>query len=258
MWALLLMAQSAQASAIPAAQATPVAEPPSEDIIVSGLRDIDGAQSVVRARTLGSSRTGAAAASRADYSLARYFAACAVKRAPERLTWLRRAIDSRSNSKAQQFAVLRLQQMHPTCVWPGRSGAFAYYQRGALVTEALKAFAPTLALTTAQTSDPVVQARFNRRETPLAAFRLAADRRYFETAICFVRLQPSLSTLLVRTDRYEDMRRIEAAIVNRTRGCVGNAQRVYFDATQFRFYIADAVYRWAVAAAGTDTLIPSG
>ena len=55
----------------------------------------------------------------------------------------------------------------------------------------------------------------------------------------------------------KDIESLEAAIVNRTRRqCVDSARKVYFDPTQFRFYIADAVYRWAVAVAGVDTLIP--
>ncbi|WP_221364127.1 hypothetical protein [Sphingomonas jinjuensis] len=40
--------------------------------------------------------------------------------------------------------------------------------------------------------------------------------------------------------------------------CGGNnARRVYFDPTHFRLFIADALYRWLVAAQGVDTLIPA-
>jgi hypothetical protein len=101
-----------------------------------------------------------------------------------------------------------------------------------------------------------VQARFNAREVPLARFRLPVDRRYFEAAICFVRMEPALAVQLVKVERTQSINRLAAAIVNRARPCIGNADRVYFDATQFRFYIADALYRWAVAARGTASLVP--
>lgn len=102
-----------------------------------------------------------------------------------------------------------------------------------------------------------MQARFDGREIPLARFRLPVDRRFFEAAVCFVRLQPELASRLVQTDKAEAIARIEARMVNGAPICVGNARQVYFDPSQFRFYIADAVYRWAVAVRGVSSLVPS-
>ncbi len=235
----------------------------SEDIVVTGLRDIEAKDSAVTTGTLGSQRTGDAVGSRRIFDLARRWAACAAAPRDEtRRQWLRKALDTRTNSTVQAFAMSRLAQLNMECAPDaGRAvgGAVTdpYYDRGALVIETLKSVEPPITLTKAQTGDPVVQARFNRRETPLSKFRLPVDQHYFETAVCFVRLQPELSVRLALTDQpLDSVRRLEAAIVNRARLCVGNARKVYFDGVQFRFYIADAVYRWVAAARDARTLVP--
>jgi hypothetical protein len=239
-----------------------LSEPESDEIIVTGLKDIDDKDSIVNRRTLSSSRTGSAAASRALFGLSRRWARCAVDEDLKHQEWVRKVIDSRTNSSWQSFALSRLAQINVACA-PSSQAAIEgrvtdpYYDRGALTIEVIKRYAPAVTLTRRETNDPAVQARFNAREVPLAKFRLPADRRYFETAVCFVRLQPELAAKLARTDGPLDaVRRLEAAIVNRGRLCVGNVKRVYFDGIQFRFYIADAVYRWTLAAEGRDTLMP--
>jgi hypothetical protein len=258
----LALTQATAPQSPPPAPPVP-AQPRSDDIVVTALRDIDDKGSAVTAQTLGSARTGDAVGSRTTFALAQRWAACAVAAGLGRREWLRKAIDSRTNSTWQAFAMQRLAQINMACAPDAsraRDGAITdpYYDRGALVIAALAAYAPNLRLSKAQTADPAVQARFNAREIPLARFRLPVDRTYFETAICFVRLQPELSVRLATAETLDAQRRLEAAIVNRARVCVGNAKRVYFDGTQFRFYIADAVYRWAVAARGVDTLVPAG
>ncbi|PTQ65989.1 hypothetical protein C8J45_101854 [Sphingomonas sp. PP-CE-3G-477] len=241
----------------------PPVEPASDEIVVTALRDIEDKSSAVTLKSFGTSRTGSAVRSRQVFDLSQRWAACPARAAPDRRTWLQTAIDSRTNSTRQEFAMLRLAKVYAACA-PDTEDAHlgiiqnVYYDRGALMVEALKAFVPDLVLTKEQTADPEVQARFNAREISLAKFRLPVDRRYFEAAVCFVRIEPELAVKLAMTDKpLSAVRRIEAAIVNRGRICVGNARNVYFDGTQFRFYIADAVYRWAVAAKGVDTLIPT-
>jgi hypothetical protein len=248
--------------ALPTSSQT-TADAASEEIVVEGLRDLEAPDSAVTQKTLTSSRTGGALGSRTTYNEAKRFAACVTSGAPDKLTWLRKVIDSRTNSTWQANAQERLARLYHTCTPSSYSALYAgsvtdpYYLRGGLVIETIKRFAPNLKLTKEQTADRAVQKRFNAREIPLARFRLPVDRTYFETAICLVRMQPKLASRLALTDGpVEAVNRIEAAIVNRARVCVGNAKQVYFDATQFRFYIADAVYRWAVAARGTDSLIP--
>jgi hypothetical protein len=236
-------------------------EPASDEIVVTALKDIEDQASMVTERTLGSSRTGSAAASRSLFALSRRWAKCAVDDSANHQDLVRKVVDSRTNSTRQAFYLTRLAQINATCA-PSTQAAIEgkvtnpYYDVGALTIEVLKRFAPELTLTVTQTGDPSVQARLNAREIPLAKFRLAIDRRYFEAAICFVRVQPVLSVKLAKTDGPLDaVRRLEAAIVNRGKVCVGDVKRVYFDGTQFRFYIADAVYRWSVAAQGRNSLI---
>lgn len=230
--------------------------PPSDDVVVTGLRDIEAPDTAVSQRTLGSMRTGSAAASRSSFALAQTYAECVARqRTPETTALLRRAVDGVINGARQQWAQGRLQELRRTCV--GAGGSNGYYERGALFVDALRRHVPDLRLTKRETADAAVQARFNAREIPLARFRLYQDRQYFEAAVCFVRVQPELSVALVRSGSLDAQRRLEAAIVNRARVCVGNARQVYFDGVQFRFYIADAVYRWTVATRGVDTLIPA-
>lgn len=274
--ASVVLALSALAAQQPPQSAPPpppdTAAEPSDDIVVAGLKDLDAPDSAVTRRTLGSNKTGPGAVfSRTAFEFSAQFAKCAITRKSDRML-LRQVLDGRVNSARHAFSQARLLKIHATCLPnPQRliatdndrstvsSGApfdVTYYDRGALFIAALNDFAPNLSLTTAQTGDPAVQARFDAREVSLAQFRLPIDRNYFQIAVCLVRLQPALSVRLVRDTSLAEMERLEAAIVNRGRACVGGARHVYFDGTQFRFYIADAVYRWAVAAQGVDSLVP--
>ncbi|HEX8556325.1 MAG TPA: hypothetical protein VF695_16610 [Sphingomonas sp.] len=130
------------------------------------------------------------------------------------------------------------------------------YDRGAYTVQVIKRFAPDLTLTTEQTNDPHVQARFNAREVGRNRFCLPPDYRYFEVATCMVRVEPRLSVRLALTDGSARFGDVQAALIDRARVCVGGSRRVEVDPTQFRLYIADAVYRWTVAARGVDSLIP--
>lgn len=131
------------------------------------------------------------------------------------------------------------------------------YDRGALTIEALKRYVPDLWLTSAETNDAAVQARFNARETVLNRHRLPEDQQYFQVAVCMVRVAPELSVRLAVSDGTARFGDLQETLVDRARVCVGGAKKVRLDPTQFRLYIADAVYRWAVAAKGVNSLIPA-
>lgn len=266
----LSLSASLPAQQRPVPAPTPTSEPIADDIVVTGLRDIHDPKSPVTHATLGSAKVGSGAArSRGVFSQAERFARCAVKPGMRARDELRGALDGVINGARQSFQQKRFVQINAVCApdvdAAQREGYAAvasgydtrYYDRGALFIAALNTFAPGLALTKAQTADRAVQARFNAREEALARFRLAADRAYFEMAVCLVRLQPELSLRLIRTNDVAAVGRVEAAIVNGARVCTGYVRKVYFDPTQFRFYIADAVYRWAVAARNVDSLIPA-
>lgn len=130
------------------------------------------------------------------------------------------------------------------------------YDRGAFTIRAMQTFTPDLTLTREQTLDPLVQERFNLREIPRNRFRAPSDYEYFEVAVCMVRLQPALAVRLTLNDKPAKLDGLQAALINRARICVGNSRHVQVDPTQFRIYIADAVYRWAVAAKNVESLIP--
>lgn len=252
-------------------QASPAAPPPKEhvpslpyDIVVQGIPWLDESTSAVTSATLGSSKVGNALKTRVAFEGVESMIRCGGKLPTRGLEWLRVALDAPTASARQVFAQQQFVRLNaacaPTADYAGRSGTIAgyYHDRGGLYLLALQRFAGELTLRKSDTADPAVQRRFDRREIPLLRDRLAADRQFIEAAICLVRLQPEFAVRLVQaTTRYPAFKRIEAAIVNGARVCTGNARRVYFDPTQFRSYIADALYRWIVAARGVDTLIPA-
>lgn len=240
----------------------------SDEIVVEGLLEVPGANpntTASRGRDLsGLNPQETVIANRRKYEFSERIAKCAVRARLSKISQLRAAVDGPPNGSTQVFAQQRIKQINVTCSESSALLSFSddllgrsIYDRGALMIEAMKAFTPNLRLTRADTDNPVVQARFNARETPRNRYRLPADYRYFEVAVCMVRLQPVLSSRLATTDLTPtQIGRFEDAIVNGARICVGDAKTVSFDPTQFRLYIADAVYRWAVAAQGVETLIP--
>ncbi len=278
--ALLLLA-----SLLPAQQAPPPAPPTQAsesggDVVVTGRRDID-ATGITTSRQMNSLRTGSAGASRQNFAESERFARCAVKAGLKDVELLRRALDGVANSVRQDAAQRRFVQINANCAPDGtfartavgevvnRGGPSSsvsesplqeqqfYYDRGALFVQAVRVFAADTTLTTAQTGDPAVQARFIAREQAPARLRLPADARYFGAAVCLVQHQPGLATRLVVRDLSPTVREnIAAQIVNTTRQCFGGAKHVYFAAVQMRFYLADALYRWIVAARGVASLVP--
>ncbi|WP_232474069.1 hypothetical protein [Sphingomonas sp. MA1305] len=269
-FALAIQAVPQQTTSSPATSATQQNAPKSDDIVVTGLPDLDDPKSAVTHRTLSSGKIGGGPQqSAAVFALAERFTKCAITPGMRDTSDLRAAIDGVINSPRQSFGQTQFVKKHSTCAQDvfaaqhfgnaAAAGGYdsSYYDRGAMTLRIVQLFSPDLTLTKDQTADADVQARFNLREIPLAKFRLPTDRRFFEMAICQVRQAPELSVRLIKANGYDEITRTEAAIVNATPDCTGHAKKVFFDFAQFRFYIADAVYRWAVAAKGVDTLIPT-
>lgn len=130
------------------------------------------------------------------------------------------------------------------------------YDRGAIVIATLKQFAPDLTLTRAELNVPEVQRRYYLREIPRNRLRSGLDQTYFGVATCMVREAPELAISLVYSDGPARMGDVQEALIDRTGNCVGNPRRVKVDPTQFRIYIADALYRWVVAARDIASLVP--
>lgn len=180
---------------------------------------------------------------------------------------LRRVVDGIYNSSAHDQSVDRLMRQTATCGM-GRSqlardgiieasvSEMGVLFRGAFVIQALRRYAPDLVLTHAELSDPVVIVRLLEREEWRARQRVPSDRTYLKVALCLVQQQPENALKLVGVLDRKDSHRIAARMIEKSRQCVGGARQVRFDPLQFRSYIADAVYRWAVAARNVDSLIP--
>jgi len=272
-----VIGQTTKPNTNPATDKSSTASDGSDDIVVEGLRDIDGSSPATR-KTLNTRRTGNQIRSRQNYDISDRFARCSIKVGMRDTRLLHLALDSVMNSVRQDNAQRRFIEGNPGCAadstlaategqttMTGASDSSVgdtsdpqfYYDRGAMFVRAIQVFAPDLKLTKEQLDNPTVQARFYEREQPLARFREPQDRQYLGVAICVVHYQPSLSIRLVVKDLPLSTREdIAAAIVNRSRSCFGNAKKVYFDTSQFRFYIADALYRWVAAVRGVNSLVP--
>lgn len=286
-------AQQAGGTPPPAAAPAPAAPALSQDaqpddIIVEGYRDRKPL-----AEKMTAPPTSSTIRNRRRYDYAERLAKCAARSKFGDLARLRAVVDGEFNSPRHHFDQDRLVRTYMTCGesptllsftevpvdftdmglagqyilagdtaggTPGQSTGsplgWSIYDRGALTIAALKRFAPDLTLTRKQTEDPRVQARFNLREIPRNRLRLPVDYHYFETAVCMVRLEPQLAVRLALMDGPARLSDVQEALVDRAKACVGNARRVRVDPTQFRLYIADAVYRWAVAARDVPSLIP--
>lgn len=133
----------------------------------------------------------------------------------------------------------------------------AGYNRAAILRRVIAAYASPLRLTPEQTTDPVVQARFNAREMPRNDLRRSDDDTMFQIAVCMVRLQPEASVDLVEASTIPEQYRLEDKIVDGAKECIGGAPQIGIDPSEFRDYITDSVYRWIVAARGVDSLIPA-
>ena len=129
--------------------------------------------------------------------------------------------------------------------------------RGAILEAALRLYAPDAALTLAETEDLVVRRRFNRTESRRNRFRLKSDLDALLFSACLVRVQPELTTRLVRSSPGSDLESgLEQAILIQGRDCLGTTKAVTIDPTMLRVYLVDAFYRWVVAARGIPSLLP--
>ena len=271
-WSGIAAAQDAPAAAQPTPPSVQTAPSQAGEIVVEGIA-VPGEEAPQESltpggpgRTSGIDPSQTPIANRQKYDWSDIYVRCVMSSARLRKTELRDVVDGPFNYSTQAYAQDLLARRNASCLQhsfqthavdpPGLG--YSIYDRGAYLVEAIRTYAPALKLTRRETGDQKVQSRFNLREMPRNRYRLPVDYRYFEVAVCAVRLQPTLSVALVATPHAEPakIRRIENAIVSGSRICFGNAKKVFFDPTQFRIYIADAVYRWVVAARGVDSLIP--
>lgn len=269
------------------AQARASDEVRENDVVVRGYRERKKPQDRVSTPA-----TASAVTNRTKFGYSERLAKCVLKGDPKTLSKLRVVLDGEVNSgrtrQAQDWLVrsnigcaesVALLSFSGVPTQADESAAFiraldgdftgtppliessplgrSIFDRGALVIAALHQYMPDLALTRAEVDDPIVQDRFNLRELARNRFRTAVDRRYFEVAVCMVHAEPELSVKLAMSSGVARMSDAQELLIDRTHSCVGGARRVKVEPTQFRIYIADAVYRWAVAVRNTASLVPT-
>jgi hypothetical protein len=196
------------------------------------------------------------------YSYASDVARCAMN---DDMRQIKIAVDGAPSSPSQVYAQDWIVRNNITCSVSGNLLSIAppelgrsMYQRGALTAEVLMRFAPNLSLSRSQTTNPAVIERYEAREAIRNRVRAPSDLRYFRAVTCMVQLQPEAAVKLAyghfKPKEEDDVR---AKILDGARLCLGNPKNVYVKALQFRMYVVDAVYRWAVAVQNVDTLIGS-
>jgi hypothetical protein len=250
-----------------AAQAVPSV--PQSDIVVEGVQpDAPDSDLPVRAAP------GPSQSRRSLLGRAQIFARCVKQPNP---ALLRTVLDGMPRSAPAIMALDRLIRSNAGCFIgftpdapPGQLGdcdeviglnsasriCRAFYNRAALLEQALLRYVPDLTLTPRQTNDPVVQARFNAREGPRNRFRDRNDYQFYAITSCMVMLEPVRAIHLFHEDDPGRQLAIQNSIVRRGRACLGGAKGVSVDPTQFRVYVMDALYRWTVAVRGVETLVP--
>jgi len=261
------------------------------DIVVRGYRDRKARDTRT---TIPGSAGYRPSTNQRKYDLSERLAKCAARSRLSNLDWMRGVVDGEVNSARHHRNQDRLVRAYITCgespsllsytrppqyasdigsiaaasetmsIAAGNSGSveasplgWSIFDRGAFTIAVLKRFAPDLTLSRAEMADPAVQSRFNLREVPRNRLRFPVDYKYFQVAVCMVRVEPEMAVRLAMSDGEARFSDVQEVLIDRARICVGNAKKVQVDPTEFRLYIADAVYRWAVAARNVGSLIPS-
>jgi hypothetical protein len=130
------------------------------------------------------------------------------------------------------------------------------YDRGALYERAIKAYAPSMELTSAQTLDRATLARFLHRKQVRDKLRPHQDREYFRTVACMLQSAPQFGRALLRAEPgSEEETAARRQLIGHGGVCVGGAKEVKADPAQFRAYTAEAFHAWLVAAGNRTTLI---
>ena len=134
----------------------------------------------------------------------------------------------------------------------------ATYDRGAIYEQVLREYAPGLRLSRSNTFDHATRDRFRARERARNHARTKGARDYFYIAGCMVQLSPQYALALLQEEPGSEREgQLRAVMISDGAPCVGGrVERVSVDPGQFRAFVAEAVYAWAVAVRRTGTLLP--
>lgn len=139
-----------------------------------------------------------------------------------------------------------------------RSVCQAVFDRGFVFENALREFAPDLRLSRSNTFDHATRDRFRAREEVRNSARSSDAAEFFYAAACMVQIRPEYALTLLQAEPGSEAEvRLRAMMISDGAPCVGNASKVRVDPHQFRAFVAEAVYSWAVAVRRTDSLVPA-
>lgn len=134
------------------------------------------------------------------------------------------------------------------------------YDRGRIYEQVLHQYASDLRLSRSNTFDLATQDYFRTREEQRNSARRRASERYFWAVSCMVQVRPeyALDVLDQEPGSAEESRLIAMMIAD-GRKCIGgdHITEVTVDPGQFRAFVAESVYGWAVAVKRADSLLPA-
>ncbi|QIG79207.1 hypothetical protein [Stakelama tenebrarum] len=131
------------------------------------------------------------------------------------------------------------------------------FDRGALFELAVEKYGDDITLSRGLTFHPVIRERFETREIPRSESRSPTDREFFYRVACMVQIRPEYGQMMLQTEPgSETETRLRQLLIGYGAPCVGYAEEVVADGSQFRAYVAESVYSWMVAVRGTDSLVP--
>ncbi|WP_162789449.1 hypothetical protein [Altererythrobacter sp. ZODW24] len=131
------------------------------------------------------------------------------------------------------------------------------FDRGRIFEMAIEEHAADYELSNQNTFDPETRARFVEREEARNHLRQSNDSNFFYTVACMIQIRPDLAHRLLRSEAgTEDETHARQLLIGNGAPCVGYAEKVVVDGTQFRAYVAEATYSWMVAAQGKPSLLP--
>lgn len=132
------------------------------------------------------------------------------------------------------------------------------YDRGAIYEETLREYAPDLRLTRSNTFARSTIEAFRTREEARNQSRQGPDARFFWIASCMTQIRPEYATAMLQSEQgSQEEARYMAMMLSDGRQCIGDqVEEITVVPGQFRAYVAEAVYSWAVATRRQDTLLP--
>ncbi len=131
------------------------------------------------------------------------------------------------------------------------------YDRGALIEKVLATYAADIQINTDDLFRSEVIARFKRREDKFDRTRSRQERVYVKVVSCLVARNPSVALAYERSPAgSENETKLGRSLIGTASECVGRAQQVRVDPSQFRIYLGDAIYSWILALRGVDSPVP--